>query len=188
MLKISHLMSAALGSLLVLGSAALHADSSATPPDVRSFAGVWRASEYKVAANTDLDVQVWGRNASKVRNVQLAMEPDGSGTLRVQQSVVDARGRVRPYSASVIEARVQIEMPVASAEAARVEPTVKVLQAVERYLDGTNDRRAIDGLTVSMSLPRSDSNSLNIRFDTREGTGSFGETLTRGGRGTTKRS
>ena len=54
------------------------------------------------------------------------------------------------------------------------------------FRSGTGERRVIDGLQVSMSMPLPESGHLNIRFDTAEGTGSFGETLTRHGRAATK--
>jgi hypothetical protein len=189
MLKISRGGLAVIGGLF-LGTyvATVTAEQpSASAAQVRSFAGIWKAPEYKVAANTELDQQVWGKGASKVRNVQLAIEPSGQGVLRVNQSVVDPRGRVRPYSASVVEARIQIDSPVISADAARVEPTVKVLSAEERYLDGTNERRTIEGLKVSLSMPAGYSNIVNVRYDTAEGTGSFGETLTLQGRAANRR-
>src|SRR5262249_16392577 len=60
---------------------------------VRALAGKWKAEEYKVPLDTDFDVSVWGRGASKVRNVDLALEPDGDGLLRVHSTVVDCRGK-----------------------------------------------------------------------------------------------
>jgi hypothetical protein len=189
MLRISRLGAAAIGGLFVLGTLAAtvnaQQDKINTSSGIRPFVGVWKAPEYKVAASTELDVQVWGKGASKVRNVQLAIEPDGDGLLRLHQSVVDARGRVRPYSASVIEARLQIEAPAAT-DSTRIEPVVKVLSAEERYLDGTNERRTIEGLKVSVSMPSADSRILNFRYDTAEGNGSFGESLARQGRTVTK--
>jgi hypothetical protein len=144
---------------------------------ITSFAGVWHAPEYKVAANTDLDVAVWGRNASKVRNVQLFLEPDGHGVLRVHNSVVDARGRVRPYSASVVEAHLKLEAP-GKWDDTRIEPIVTVISAEERYLDGTGEKTVIEGLKVSINS-MTNMQTINIRYDTARGTGSFGETLTR---------
>lgn len=188
MLKISRGSVALLGGLF-LGTyvATVSAQQSfPTMMDVRSFAGIWKAPEYKVAANTELDQQVWGKGASKVRNMQLALEPNGQGILRVHQAVVDPRGRVRPYSASLVEARIQLEAPTTATDASRTEPTVKVLSAEERYLDRTNKRRTIEGLKVSVSMPAGYSRIINVRYDTAEGTGSFGETLTLQGRSSSK--
>ena len=183
MLKISRGSVAVIGGLFLgMYVAVVSAQQTATTVNVRNFAGMWKAPEYKVAANTDLDLQVWGKGASKVRNVTLAMEPGGAGILRIHNSVVDARGRVKPYSASVIEARLQIEAPTVSSDSVRIEPVVKVLSAEERYLDGSKERRTLEGITVTMSMPSADSNRLNIRYDTPQGTGSFGETLEPQGR------
>jgi hypothetical protein len=145
---------------------------------IHSRTGIWKAPVYKVAASSDLDRQVWGKSASKVRTVQLAVEPNGEGLLRVENSVVDGHGRVKAFSASLVEAHLQIAPPAAP-NAARLEPVVTVMSADERYLDGSKERRPIEGLKVSLSVPASDPSLLNLRYDTVQGTGSFGETLTR---------
>lgn len=98
--------------------------SAVTPVSISNpsaaLSGAWKAPEYKVAVSGDLDTEVWGRGASKVRNVELILEPNGEGVLRVRESVVDRKGVVRPYSATVIEARIKVEM-TAAAEGADAE-------------------------------------------------------------------
>jgi hypothetical protein len=153
----------------------------ATPDVVSSLAGIWKAPEYKIPVSTDLDISVWGRGAAKVRHVELAIEPSGTALLRVHNSVVDPRGRTKQYSASVVEARLEVTAPQ-SASGGAVEPPVRVISAEERYLDGTNERRTIDGLTVKLHTLSPGGNELNIRYDTAQGTGSFGETLVRSGK------
>jgi len=167
----------ATASLAPLGAANRALPGSAS--DKRTLAGTWKAQEYKVAANSDLDVDVWGRGASRVRNVELMLEPDGDGILRVRHSVVDRKGVARPYSTSVVEARLKVELPDTVEPGAAVMPRVTVLEAAERYVDDPKDRRTLDGLTVSIHMPSPDSGFLNVRFDTQQGTGSFGETLNR---------
>jgi hypothetical protein len=144
---------------------------------VPALAGVWKAQELKVPAATDLDRQVWGENASKVRNVQLLLEPNGSGTLRIASSVVDSKGRPKQYSESVIEARVTLAEPPAGGD--RVQPQVTVVSAEERYLDDPKDVRKLDGVKLKVDLQTLDSPILNIFFETPQGNGSFGESLQR---------
>ncbi|MGE0394288.1 MAG: hypothetical protein AB7I25_07815 [Vicinamibacterales bacterium] len=144
---------------------------------VPALAGVWKAQELKVPAATDLDRQVWGENASKVRNVQLLLEPDGAGTLRIASSVVDSKGRPKQYSQSVIEARVTLSEPPAGGD--RVQPQVTVVSAEERYLDDPKDVRKLDGVRLKVDLQTLDSPILNIFYETPQGNGSFGESLQR---------
>lgn len=180
MLKIRRSTAAMLSGLFIVAASTtpvLAEDNAANMDRIKRFAGVWKAPEYQVAANTDLDVSVWGQGASKVRKIQLSLEPDGNGVLRVHNSVVDARGRVRPYSTSVVEARLRLEAPEKWDET-RIEPVVTVVGAEERYLDGTGEKIVIEGLKVSINS-MTNMQSLNIRYDTAQGTGSFGETLTR---------
>ena len=164
---------------LVLSSLALSPTAlSAQPaPVVPQLAGAWKAQELKIPATSDLDREVWGPNASKVRNVQLAIEPDGSGTLRIQSSVVDASGRPKRYSQSVTEARLRVGEPQAGGD--RVQPAVTVVSAEERYLDDPKDVRRIEGLRLKLDLMNMESKDLNIFYETAEGNGSFGETLRR---------
>ncbi len=164
---------------LVLSSLALapSARAAQAAPVVPLLAGAWKAQELKIPATSDLDREVWGPNASKVRNIQLAIEPDGSGTLRIQSSVVDAAGRPKRYSQSVIEARLKVGEPQAGGD--RVQPAVTVVSAEERYLDDPKDVRRIEGLRLKLDLMNRESKDLNIFYETAEGNGSFGETLRR---------
>ncbi len=150
----------------------------------RALTGTWKAQDYKVTVSGDLETEVWGRGASKVRRVELTLELDGDGILRVRNSVVYRKGVPRPYSSSVVEVRLKVEMPATLEAGVAAMPGVRVLSAEERYLDDPNDRRTLDGLTVSLHIPAPESGLLNLRFDTAQGTGSFGETLSRPRAGT----
>ncbi len=168
------LLSGLVLSSLAFSPSALSAEEA---PVVPLLAGAWKAPELKVPATSDLDREVWGPNASKVRNIQLALEPDGTGTLRIHSSVVDANGRPKRYSQSVIEARVKVGEPQPGGD--RVQPAVTVVSAEERYLDDPKDVRRIEGLRVRLDLMNRESKDLNLFFETAEGNGSFGETLRR---------
>lgn len=159
---------------VALSTAAMQAADS---PVVPALAGAWKAQALKVPASTDLDRQVWGENASKVRSVQLLLEPNGSGTLRIASSVVDSKGRPKQYSQSVIEARLTIAEPPAGGD--RVQPQVTVVSAEERYLDDPKDVRKLDGVRLKVDLQTLDSPILNIFYETPQGNGSFGESLRR---------
>jgi hypothetical protein len=182
MLKVCRIAALVVGGLFAhaaLAGSVVAGQAPAGKGDVlRALAGFWKAQEYKVNINSDLDVSVWGPGASKVRSVELALESSGTGVLRVRSSVVDSRGRTKPYSASVIEARLQVQEPAVSA-AGVVEPQVTVVSAEERYLDGSAERRTIDGLTIRIHAMSPTSNEINFRYDTAQGNGSFGETLIR---------
>ena len=163
-----------LTAALALTAPALRASDT---PVVPTLAGSWKAQELKVPASSDLDREVWGAGVSKVRNVQLLLEKSGSGTLRIASSVVDAQGRPKRFSQSVIEARVLVAEPAAGSD--RVQPVVTVVSAQEHYLDDPKDVRKIDGLRLKLDLATRDSRDLNLFYETADGNGSFGETLRR---------
>jgi hypothetical protein len=67
----------------------------------------------------------------------------------------------------------------------RVEHQVTVKSAVRLFPDDPNYKWAMDGLRVKLvTFTERDGNSMEVRYDTPEGRGSFWETLTRA-RGTT---
>jgi hypothetical protein len=155
-------------------SAGVHAKQSTD-----GLSGAWAAPEYKVTVSSDSDFSIWGRGSSKVRNIDLSLQRNGEGILRVHKSVVDAQGKTKPYSASVVEVRLKVEMPDKPPAGEALRPAVTVLGAEERYLDGGDEPRTIEGLKVSFHIPATDASRLNIRYDTAEGRGSFGESLNR---------
>ncbi len=168
-------MIAATAAFLAGAALTLSASSRDAKSPVGHLAGIWSAPVYEVPLNSDFDRSVWGPNASHRRNVDLAIESTGDGILTVRTAVVDSKGRTKPGSVSVSEARISVGLPEAGGEA----PIVSVLSAERTYPDDPSDRWPLDGLAVKVSPVASDANRINIRFDTPEGTGSFGETLVR---------
>jgi hypothetical protein len=146
----------------------------------KRLAGVWRAPEARTPRATGLDVQVFGPDASEVRSVDLTIQPTGEGVLKVSKAVVGQKGR--RFSPSVIEAKLVIG-PSQISITGRLEPVVKVMSAEERYLDGSGDRWSRDGSRVTMSMASLEDNQMELRFDTQNGSESFGETMTRQPRG-----
>jgi hypothetical protein len=151
--------------------------AAASGSDVaKKLAGVWKAPEDRVPRATALDVQVFGPDAYEVKTVDLTIQPTGEGVLKVSKAVVGQKGR--RYSPSVIEAKLVIGPPQTSITG-RIEPVVKVMSAEERYLDGSGDHWSRDGSRVTISLASLEDNQMELRFDSSNGSESFGETMTR---------
>ncbi len=160
------------GALVARSAASQDAVSSATL--VKHLAGTWSVPEERTPRSTPLDEQVFGRGAVDVRNVSLVVLPSGDATLQVKTSVV---AKARTFSPSLLEVKMHIGEPVTSGRD-RIEPTVTVTSADERYLD-THDRWPLEGAHVSLLLISATSREINLQFDTRNGQGAFGATLTR---------
>ena len=176
-MRMRHVAAGVLAGLLV----APIEGAQAAGDGLEALAGVWKAPRREVSLSSDLHVAVWGKGALQVRDVELVIEPSGDAVLKVATSVVGPEGKTKAYSASVTEAKLRIKTPNVSEEAAggAIRPEVIVVSAEERYLDDPNDRHAVDGLQISLGAQAPDSPSLNFRFDTARGRGSFGETLIR---------
>jgi len=142
----------------------------------KRLAGVWKAPEDRVPRASALDLQVFGPDAYEVKSVDLTIQPMGEGVLKVSKAVVGQKGR--RFSPSVIEAKLIIGAPKVSVTG-RIEPAVKVVSAEERYLDGSGDRWPRDGSRVTISLASLEDDQMELRFDTPNGSESFGETMTR---------
>jgi hypothetical protein len=124
-------------------------------------------------------VSVWGKNASSVRTVALSIAASGQGTLEVTKRVVDGRGRTVKASTSIEKAQIVVGSPQ-PASAGRVEHPVKVTSAERTYPDDPGYRWPLDGLGVRIAtIEEGGPNTLEVRFDTPEGRGSFWETLRR---------
>jgi hypothetical protein len=143
---------------------------------VKQLSGVWKAAEETTPRATDLDIKVFGPGAYDVRNVTLTVRPSGDGTLSISTAVVGKQGK--RYAPSVVEAKLTIGDPVTTV-LDRFAPAVTVVSAEERYLDGDHERWPMDGSRVSITLARTATTAIELRFDTKDGRGSFGATLKR---------
>ncbi len=167
------LMSLVLG--MALAVPALAASSTA------DLAGTWRSAPEEISLTTAFDESVWGKNAKSVRTVEMSVRPTGEATLTVTRKVVDARGRTVKGSTSIEEA--QLVLGAASpAVGERADLAVSVKAAVRRYPDDPDSRWPLDGLRVGVTTFADEPGTLEIRFDTPEGRGSFWETVRRGAR------
>jgi hypothetical protein len=128
---------------------------------------------------SDFDKSVWGLNATSVRTLELTVRPNGEGTLRVTKKVVDGKGRVVPASTSIEEAHLTLGGATPGV-ATRIEHQATVVKAVRLFPDDPADRWPLDGLRVTLvTFQDGDGDSIEIRYDTPEGRGSFWETLRR---------
>jgi hypothetical protein len=116
-----------------------------------------------------------------VRTVELTLDTSGEGVLRVATRVTDARGRTVRGSPSIEEARLVVGT-IQETVAGRSEYAVKVVSAERRYPDDPGYKWQIDGLRVKLAALGGTGESIEIRFDTPEGRGSFWETLRRSSR------
>ena len=153
------------------------ADKPTTAADLlKQISGAWRATEERTPRTSDLDVKVFGAGASNVRNVTLTIEPAGRGKMSVSTAVVGRDGR--RYAPSVVEANFTVADPVSSSFG-RLSPTITVVDAEERYLDGGRERWPIEGARVSITIVDPAAGEIEFRWDTKDGRGSFGTALKR---------
>ena len=156
------------------------ADATAQAPAApRPLTGTWRSAPDEMKLTSDFDKSVWGANATSVRTVELVVKSNTDATLRVVKKVIDARRRTVPASTWIDEAQLRIGGTTPGV-ADRVEHEITVTSAVRLFPDDPNYRFTIDGLRVKLvTFTARDGNSLELRYDTPEGRGSFWETLTR---------
>jgi hypothetical protein len=163
--------------------------TSRTTPPQAALTGTWRSTPEELPLTTDFDVSVWGTNARSIRSVEMSVRPGGDATVVVTRKVVDARGRTIKGSESIEEARLQLNADAAvpaSYAPERHEVPVTVTTAERRYPDDPEARWPLDGLKVSVARFTDNPESVEIRFDTPEGRGSFWETLRRAASRTTR--
>ena len=190
------LMTALAVLLLSAADATAQAKPASRPDDEQStrstrfapaLVGSWKSAPDQIRLTSDFDKSVWGPDASSVRTVELAVQPSGEATLKVTKKVVDAKGRTVPASTWIEEAKLQIGEPQ-DGIATRVEHEAKVLSAVRLFPDDPEYRWTLDGLRVKVvTFEDGDGSTIEIRYDTPEGKGSFWETLRRDGAAAARR-
>ena len=144
-----------------------------------ALVGSWKSTPEQMKLTSDFDKSVWGPDASSVRTVDLDVRPDGAATLKVTKKVVDGRGRTVPASTWIEEVQFQMGEPQ-DGTATRIEHDAKIASAVRLFPDDKDYRWSIEGLRVKVvSFEDGDGSTVEIRYDTPEGRGSFWETLRR---------
>jgi hypothetical protein len=148
------------------------------------LAGRWTSAPNEIPLSSAFDESVWGPKAKSIRTVDLQIDAAGHGVLKVTTRVVDGRGRTVSASTSVEEARLVVGES-RNTIATRVEHDVMVASAVRTYPDDPASKWEIEGLKVQIvTFTDGNGNTLEVRFDTPEGRGSFWETLRRRGKST----
>lgn len=141
--------------------------------------GAWKSAPDEMKLTSDFDKSVWGPNATSVRTLELTVRPNGEGTLRLTKKVVDGKGRVVPASTWIEEAQLKLGGATPGV-ATRLEHQATVVKATRLFPDDPDYQWPLDGLRVKLvTFQDGDGNSIEIRYDTPEGRGSFWETLRR---------
>lgn len=180
------LISAAAVSAQTTGQAAPDDESAQTSTFDQSLTGTWKSAADEMKLTSDFDKSVWGDNATSVRTVELVVQSSGEATLRITKQVLDGKRQVVPASTWVEEAQLKIGGS-APGVGPRVEHQVDVTSAVRLFPDDKDYRWDIQGLRVKVVSFRDGDGSIEIRYDTPEGRGSFWETLRRNGAAAAKR-
>ena len=177
-------------ALLLLNAATASGQSDRTKPASGSesdeavartapaLTGTWRSAEERVPLNSPFDVSVWGKGATSVRLVEMTVKAAGEATVTVTRKVTNAQNRTVPGSTAIERADVVIGES-REGLAGRREYDLKVVKAERRYPDLPNSTWSLDGLKVKLTAGGASPQSMEIRFDTPEGDGSFWETLRR---------
>jgi hypothetical protein len=144
-----------------------------------ALVGTWKSAPAEMKLTSDFDKSVWGPDATSVRTLELTVRASGEGTLRVTKKVVDGKGRVVPASTWIEETQLKVG-GVIPGVATRLEHQATVVKAVRLFPDDPDYQWPLDGLQVKLvTFQDGDSNSIEVRYDTPEGRGSFWETLRR---------
>ena len=153
----------------------------------KDLTGTWRSAPDRTPLSGAFEESVWGKNAVSERRVELRVQQGGESVLTVTTRILDAKGRVVRGPTSIEESRLKIGGP-SRTSAAGVDHEVTVTSAERRYPDDPPGKWPMEGLKVRL-LTRDDRDTIEMRYDTPEGRGSFWETLSRtSGRTTTKTS
>lgn len=176
------LLSAAAATAQTTRQAPRPDDETAQAPSFDSaLVGTWKSTPDTLKLTSDFEKSVWGADASSVRTVELDVQPSGEATLRITKKIVDGRGRTVPASTWIEEAQLKLGAPQ-DGIATRVEHDTTVVSAVRLFPDDKDYRWSLDGLRVKVvSFTDGDGSTIEIRYDTPEGRGSFWETLRRDG-------
>ena len=142
-----------------------------------SLAGHWESAPLELALTDEFHRSVYGDGARSVRSVAMTIQPSGDGVFRVTTSVRNRRGYV-PGTQETQE--VVFTLGTLVEEAGRPPHyATRVEKAERRFADDPSSAFARDGVTLAIYPPESKPGTLEVRFDTPEGTGSFWETLSK---------
>jgi hypothetical protein len=141
-----------------------------------SIVGNWRSAPFELELVSDLHKSVYGPNAKSVRVVDLVIRPSGEGTFTVTNLVRSGRGTAVSGTRSVEELTFTLG-PREVAPGDRTRHSTTVVRAERRYLDEPAGTFPLEGASLEVYPPSEPKGSLEVRYDTPEGTGSFWESL-----------
>ena len=143
-----------------------------------SLAGHWQSKPLELALTDDFHRSVYGAGARSVRTVTMTIETSGEGKFRVVDSVRDRQGRVVAGTQEIQEVAFAVgDLVEETGRPAHF--TTHVAKAERRFADDPSLTFNRDGVTLAIYVMADKPGSLEVRFDTPEGTGSFWETLSR---------
>jgi hypothetical protein len=142
------------------------------------MAGQWTATPFDVELNSDFHRSVYGAGARSLRLVHLTVRPTGEGTFTVTSSVRDRNGRTVAGTRQIEEVRFTVG-DLTREPGYQPHYTGRIVRAERRYPDDPASTILLDGAKLDLFVPEGKTGTLNVRFDTPEGRGSFWETLHR---------
>jgi hypothetical protein len=144
-----------------------------------SLAGRWQSAPFELSLTSDFHVSVYGSGARSVRSVSMTLEPSGDGVFRVTNSVRDRRGRLVAATQEIEEVTFSVGDLVED-PGRQPHYSTRIVKAERRFADEPASASPRDGVKLGI-YARDTPGTIEVRFDTPEGTGSFWETLRRAG-------
>jgi hypothetical protein len=150
-----------------------------------SLAGRWTSAPFELTLTSDFHRSVYGPGARSTRMVTLTIQPSGEGVFTVRSSVRDRKGAVVAGTQEIEEARFTVGDLV---EETGRQPhySTRITHAERRFADDPASTFARDGVKLALYVKEGAPGSIEVRFDTPEGTGSFWETVKKTAARTTK--
>jgi len=142
------------------------------------LAGRWTAPPFEIALSSDFHRSVYGPNARSVRRVALTIRPSGDGTFTVTNSVRDRSGKTVPGTRQIDEVTFTIG-DLTREPGYQPRYTSHIVKGERRYPDDPQSTFPLDGAKLELFVSEGKTDVLDVRFETREGRGSFWETLRR---------
>ena len=143
-----------------------------------SMAGRWTAMPLEVKLSSDFHRSIYGPDARSVRMVNVTLDPSGGGTFTVTSSVRDRQGRTVPGTREIDDVRFTMG-ELAHEIGYQPHYTTHIAKAERRYPDDPSSTFTLDGVKLEFFVPEGKADTMDVRFDTPDGRGSFWETLRR---------
>ena len=143
-----------------------------------SLAGRWTSAPLELALTGEFHQSVYGAGASSVRSVTMTIQPSGEGVFTVTSRVRDRGGRVVPGTQEIEEVRFSVG-DLVEQPGRQPHYSSRIIKAERRFADDPSSAFARDGVKLALYVPDGKSGTIEVRFDTPDGTGSFWETVRR---------